>query len=332
MADADSDLKRTKVQTATEELVICDAHMHVWDQLETVSKFNNHILGDCGTYLPQDYRKDLQCPKLRACVHVEAFPTNLVEETRWVDSLKSSEFPLGAIVANANISLQKEGPNSRSMQEEGMDALVDVLKRHKETSTLVRGIRWVLNYEPNWPQVYRNDYFTDPQFRAGYEKLKEYGLSFDLQCNPHQLTDAAAFAKDFPDVPVNLNHIGSLKLEGDDQERERRMNLWREGMKSLAALPHVHCKLSMFAYTLPNWWETDEGKTSIKGIVHEVIDMFGASRCMFASNFPAEDAPCRAELYANFKAMVSDLPTDVQEGLFFRNAERFYRIEFTDPA
>jgi len=162
MADADSDLKRTKVQTATEELVICDAHMHVWDQLETVSKFNNHILGDCGTYLPQDYRKDLQCPKLRACVHVEAFPTNLVEETRWVDSLKSSEFPLGAIVANANISLQKEGPNSRSMQEEGMDALVDVLKRHKETSTLVRGIRWVLNYEPNWPQVYRNDYFTDP--------------------------------------------------------------------------------------------------------------------------------------------------------------------------
>merc|ERR1712176_442477 len=48
---------------------------------------------------------------------------------------------------------------------------------------------------------------------------------------------------------------------------------------------------------------------------------------MFASNFPAEDEPCRNELYANFKSMVQDLSKDVQEGLFFRNAERFYKIE-----
>merc|ERR1711893_198095 len=145
------------------------------------------------------------------------------------------------------------------MQAEGMEALESILAMHKSTSGLLRGIRWVLNHEPNWPQVHRGDYFTDPQFRAGYQKLQEHGLSFDLQCNPHQLKDAAAFMKDFPAVPVVLNHIGCLKLEGDAVEQEQQMVVWREGMKALASLPHVSCKLSMLAYTLPEWWTSEKG-------------------------------------------------------------------------
>merc|ERR1711953_1478270 len=81
----------SRLFTMAEELEVCDAHMHCWDQHEKVSKFNNHILGDCGSYLPDDYRKDLLYTpgtlKLRSCVHVEAFPTDQVEETRWLDSL-----------------------------------------------------------------------------------------------------------------------------------------------------------------------------------------------------------------------------------------------------
>merc|ERR1711972_239665 len=156
------------------------------------------------------------------------------------------------------------------------------------------------------------------------------GLSFDLQANPHQLVDAATFLKDFPNVPVVLNHVASLKLEGDADLDSDTGKVWREGMKALAALPHVYCKLSMLAYTVPGWWKTDEGKEKAKRVVRETIDMFGAERCMFASNFPAEDEPCRKELYANFKSMVQDLSAEVQEGLFFRNAERFYKIEYAE--
>jgi predicted TIM-barrel fold metal-dependent hydrolase len=314
----------------TEELEVCDAHMHCWDQLEKVTKFNNQILGDCGTYLPEDYRSDLLYNpgklKLRSCVHVEAFPTDQVEETRWLDSLKSPEFPLCAIVANANISLQKENEKSTSMQAEGMEALEDVLQRHKSTSGLLRGIRWVLNYDPHWPQVHRNDYFTDPQFREGYKKLQEHGLSYDLQLNPHQMQAAAEFFKDFPEVPVCLNHVGCLKLADDVGLDSEVGTLWREGMKSLAALPWVYCKLSMLAYTLPGWWNTDAGKEKAKQVVLATIEIFGVDRCMFASNFPAEDAACRKDLYANFKWMVKDFSAEQQEALFFRNAERFYKI------
>merc|ERR1712039_757578 len=233
----------------------------------------------------------------------------------------SAEFPVAAIVANANISLQKENDKSHSTQKEGMEALEDVLARHKKTAPgLLRGIRWVLNHEPNWPQTYRGDYWTDPQFIAGYKKLEEHGLTFDLQLNPHQLKDAAAFFKQYPGVPVVLDHIACPK-EADDVEA------WKAGMKELAAVPHVYCKLSMLSYTLPDWWTSAEGKEKAKKYVRDSIDVFGADRCMFASNFPAEPAGIgRKELYANFKDMVADLSKEVQDGLFYKNAEKFYRI------
>lgn len=309
-------------------LVVCDCHMHCWDQLERTSKFNNHILGECGTYLPEDYARDMSLVKVRSVVHVEAFPTDQVQETAFLESLASPEFPLMAIVANANVSLQKENEKSRSTQAEGLEALVDVLSRHKAASRRLRGVRWVMNHEPNWPQTHRGDYWTDPQFRAGYAKLEEFGLSFDLQLNPHQLLAAAGFFKDFPGIPVNLNHVACLKLEGSDEEQEQQLQVWRKGMRALAALPHMHCKLSMLAYTVPDWWASDAGKAKARKVVRETIDIFGAGRCMFASNFPAEPAgPCREATYRCFQEWVMDLPSDVQEGLFFKNAERFYKIE-----
>jgi len=323
MAEADGDDRCQSV------LQVCDAHMHCWDQQEKVTKFNNHILGDCGSYLPSDYREDMQLIggelKLRSCVHVEAFPTDQVEETRWIQSLRSEAFPVAAIVANANISLQKENDKSHSTQAEGMEALEDVLARHKARAPeLLKGIRWVLNHEPNWPQTHRGDYFTCPHFRKGFEKVQEHGLRFDLQLNPHQMKDAAAFFKEFPDVPVVLDHIGN-PLPTDDVEA------WQEGLKALAALPHVFCKLSMLAYTVPDWWLSDDGKATAKTYIRSTIDIFGPERCMFASNFPAEPAGIgRKELWRNFVDMVADLPQDSREALFFGTAERFYGIESTN--
>merc|ERR1712107_138482 len=129
---------------AAERIIVCDAHMHCWDEHgigareevpEEVRRrrraegFNNQILGQCGTYLPEDYLKDMVLEggelELRSIVHVEAFPTDQVKETEWVDSLAAPElgFPLMAIVANANISLQPENEKSTSMQRPGMEAL-----------------------------------------------------------------------------------------------------------------------------------------------------------------------------------------------------------------
>jgi predicted TIM-barrel fold metal-dependent hydrolase len=60
--------------------------------------------------------------------------------------------------------------------------------------------------------------------------------------------------------------------------------------------------------------------------VREVIAMFGASRVMFASNFPV-DGLCAsfATLFNGFREIVRDLPRADQQALFCDNARRIYR-------
>ena len=208
----------------------------------------------------------------------------------------------------------------------------------QSASSRVVSIRWVLNHEPSWPQVHRGDYVTtDPEFKKGFAKLHEHGLNFDLQTNPHQLKDTAAFLAGFPDTKVVVNHIGCLKLPGDGlvttagdaQEKEDEvMKVWREGMAAMAALPQVYCKLSMLHYTLPFWWNSEEKKAKVKAIVLELIAMFGANRCMFASNYPADRVPegTLKQHYDGFVWMVDELSFEDKKALFHDTAAEFYRI------
>lgn len=59
-------------------------------------------------------------------------------------------------------------------------------------------------------------------------------------------------------------------------------------MTALAALPHVHVKLSGLAYIRSEWVTDPAAHAVVKGLVREIVALFGASRCMFASNFPVD--------------------------------------------
>jgi predicted TIM-barrel fold metal-dependent hydrolase len=61
--------------------------------------------------------------------------------------------------------------------------------------------------------------------------------------------------------------------------------------------------------------------------VRATIEIFGAPRCMFASNFPV-DGLCATfdAIFSGFKAIVRDLPAVDQRGLFHDNAVRIYRL------
>ena len=107
--------------------------------------------------------------------------------------------------------------------------------------------------------------------------------------NPHQLKDAATFLSQFPNTRVVLDHIGTLKLptKGDGESGsdalESALSVWREGMSALAQLKNVHVKISMLSFARKDWHCSEEGRAEIRGIVREVIAMFGAERCMFAT-------------------------------------------------
>lgn len=320
---------------------ICDPHMHQWDTVgETGRPNNNHILGDVGCYVAEHYADQFSALNVTAAVHVEAFPTNQVAETTFVMDLINGGSPIRGIVANANISMQDEGPASTSEQKPGMNELQKVLEGHvaeagPSQGGYLKGIRWVLNYEPSWPQVHRGDYFTDSQFASGFQLLAQHKLSFDLQCNPHQLVQAATFFSAHPDVPVIINHVGCLKLSDEygrssltSSDDKEALETWRAGMKAMAALPHVYVKLSMLSYSVKDFWKNEQAITKVGELVHEIVNLFTPSRCMFASNFPVDgfDGCTPDTLYSIFMKWAEPFTAKEQQALFHTTATLVYRL------
>ena len=96
--------------------------------------------------------------------------------------------------------------------------------------------------------------------------------------------------------------------------------------------------LSCIWHAYIGWYECDVKESFLKSLVLEVIDLFGAERCMFNSNFHINGAvsdsdgimdsgPSIVELYNRFHSWVEHVLTaNEQELLFFRTAKKFYRI------
>ncbi|MFT4091588.1 MAG: amidohydrolase family protein, partial [Asticcacaulis sp.] len=182
----------------------------------------------------------------------------------------------------------------------------------------VRGIRQILNWHPDANLTYTpRDLLKDDAFLKGYGLLAKYGLSFDLQIYPNQMTDAAALAARHPDIPVIINHLG-MPVD----RTPGGISFWEQGMKQLAALDHVSVKISGLGFGDRNW-----SIDSARDIILKTIEIFGTDRAMFASDFPTD------KLFANYKnqlgvfdELTRDLSETERDNLFAANALRIYRI------
>lgn len=317
---------------------IIDPHHHF---LEPQSNAFQGFLKSLGVpmYGADAYLADLASVPIKKSVHVEAMPDDGVAEVEWVDRLvQEGKAPtVGAIVAQCDLSA-----DDASAQ---LDAI-------KAASSLVRGIRYILDYDgpfdgTNATHVgvsrFGKDMLRDPAaaplFERGFALLAAKGLSYDLQCAPAQLPAAAAMCARHPGVTVVIDHLGKprhLKGDGGDGDA-RELAVWREGMALMAALPQVHVKLSMLGYSVPGWSSDPAKEAFLRDLVREIIKLFGAKRCMFASNFHVngavsdgdgaeETGPTVPELYAAFARWVEDLPEGEQARLFAGTAAEVYRL------
>jgi predicted TIM-barrel fold metal-dependent hydrolase len=165
--------------------------------------------------------------------------------------------------------------------------------------------------------VDRPDLIRTAAWRRGFGLLRRFGLSFDLQLYPAQMHDAAALAHEYPDVPIILNHAG-MPVDRDDQG----LDLWRRGMRELAAAPNVAVKISGLGVADRHWT-----LKSIRPFVLETIEAFGVSRCMFASNFPVDKLWSDFDrLYGAFREITRPFSEAERRQLFHDNAARYYRL------
>ncbi len=292
-----------------------DPHHHLWD-LErhrypwlTQKPQPLEVCGDvtpiAKSYLLADYLEDMRNQNLVKSVHVDAGfdPVDPIAETAWLQDLAGRQgFPHG-IVARAEL----DRPDVER-----------ILAGHRRFANL-RGIRHIVNWHPDPAKTFvrRPDLLTDDRWLAGFALLRKYDLSFDLQLYPGQMEDAARLASEHPDTLIILNHAG-MPVDRDSEGIAQ----WRRGMRALAANPNVSVKISGLG--MLDWrWTTD----SIGRFVLETIDIFGADRSMFASNFPVDKLYSPLDtLYSAFRSLTASFSPDERDKLFYANAERLYRL------
>jgi predicted TIM-barrel fold metal-dependent hydrolase len=178
----------------------------------------------------------------------------------------------------------------------------------------VRSIRHKPRANPR-PGMAEPGGMTDSAWRRGFAQLAPLGLRFDLQTPWWHMGEAAALARDFPDTALIINHAG---LPAD--RSAEGLAGWRTAMAQVADCPNVCVKISGIGVPGQAWTAQANG-----AIVRHLIEVFGVTRCMFASNFPV-DSLCGSfeALFGGFGDIVADLSDDEQDALFRRNAIRIY--------
>ena len=133
-----------------------------------------------------------------------------------------------------------------------------------------------------------------------------------------------------------INHIGApLGVGPYAGRRDEVFQVWSKGIAVVASCPNVVVKLggAGSARSGYDWHERAVKPTSeelagvLKPYFEWCIEKFGASRCMFESNFPVEKA---ANVYVvvwnAFKRMTQGYSASERAALFYDTACRAYRI------
>lgn len=175
----------------------------------------------------------------------------------------------------------------------------------------------------------------NPNFIDGLKELAKRGLSFDAACYDPSLPRLTEIIDQVPGLEVIINNTGNLVLvDMTSDERAAATATWRKNLSELAKRPNVSCKIGGFG--MPTWaFEPVTGEDAYIGLAmqwqpyfDDCIEIFGAERCIYGSNFPPDK---RASNYATsinaHKYMMKGYSQAEKEAIFTGNAKRVYKLK-----
>ncbi|MFD7842328.1 amidohydrolase family protein [Nocardia sp. NPDC059764] len=351
-------------------MTVVDAHIHQWDPMTTPREFSalaklfryvpvpidwatrlaprrdREFAGDptpvMHPYLPRDYQTDAGDVPVEAIVHIEVEwvgngPLGPVDETRWVASLPwGVDTPaLGAIMGAAD-------PTAPEFAE--------LLDAHQAASPRFRGVRSRVEYHPDRDvRATRKTpgTLTSAAFLNGFGALADRGLTFEAWVYSGQLPEVTALAERYPDTTIVLNHLatpagifGPVGREtGKTPGQRRELFLrWRDDLTALAAHPNVVSKVSglmmpILGHPVPRRGEPTPVPVLVERIspmLEHALDVFGADRLIWGSNFPVDKPITSIPNAANAVATAlagHGADDKAIEQVFRRNAERIYGLD-----
>lgn len=294
---------------------VVDSHHHLFWDLKNYPWMNRPmrpmIFGDDWTALKTEYqieylKTDFATHNVVKSVHVQAnFDISRpVDETSGLQAIADEHGYPNGIVGHADLT----DPN-----------LEAVLDGHMEHANL-RGIRQQVYWHPTneyWRFVDRQDFCLSTSFRRGLSVLSDRNLTFDFQGYVQQFEDLAMLAKEAANLNICLVHAGMLTATDDSAVTE-----WRDALKVLVPCENVSIKVSgLNTYTR----KLDEAVMDISA--NTALDMFGADRCFFGSNFPVEAMWTSFDDYtAMQKKVLADRSEEENRKFFHDTATTFYSL------
>jgi predicted TIM-barrel fold metal-dependent hydrolase len=201
------------------------------------------------------------------------------------------------------------------------------------------GIRQPLAWDAD-PTLYNPAYPTtetlvdDPAFRQGLALLQSRQVPFEIWAYYHQLPRLGRMARDFPELPIVVNHLGGV-LRNNAHAALDVFQIWQQGITDLASCPNVVIKLSGLGMRLSSFGfdeassspRSEDLATVWKPWVMTVLDHFGPSRCMWGSNFPVDKGSYSYGIGLNaFKLLAAGGSADERHDIFWRTAARHYGL------
>ena len=297
-------------------MTIVDAHHHLWnlDRLaipwlrpDSGERFFGNPAPIRKNYLSQDFTRD-HGGTIQQSVLVEAGrpQEHARQEAAWLQQVIDYPGEPAALVAQARL------------ESADLDEQLECLR----ALSAFRGIRQIIGRSPaEDSKTGTGQLLEDPDWRDGLGMLEHSGASFDLQLIPPQMEKLAAILACHEDLPVALCHCGSpWQLFGGYSEMGP---VWRSGIRKIAELPRLHCKISGLAMFSRPWREEQ-----VAEIIETVLECFGPERCMWGSNFPVDklhvEYSGNLDRYRNALGILSSAD---QAQVFGESARRFYRLE-----
>ena len=319
-------------ETLEPDLPICDPHHHLWDYPGSTYLLPE-LLADTGSGHKVVSTVFVECDAMfRADGPVEMRP---IGETEFVNGV-------AAMAASGNFGPTRAAAGIVSFADLNLGSAVgEVLDAHMAVTERFKGIRHAASWDAS--SKVRNSHSKPDQymlasakFREGFAELGKRNLSFDSWLFHTQITELADLARAFPDTRIILDHFGGpLGIGPYEGKRDEIFAQWKIDVAALAECPNVYAKLgglvmaiNGFGFNKAEQPPTSDALVSATRPWYDyAIEVFGADRCMFESNFPVDKASCSYNvLWNSFKKIASGASAAEKSSLFHDTAVTVYRL------
>lgn len=195
----------------------------------------------------------------------------------------------------------------RPEEDEGFDDWLDECQ-----GLNVHGFRRILHVMPDaLPQT--------PTFRRNLAKIGARGWAFDICVLARQLPIAVDLARACPDQPLVLDHCGVPDIAGGG------FSEWAKGISALAALPHVHVKMSgISAYCAAG----TANEATLQPWVDHVLAAFGPKRMVWGGDWPVVNLGTGLPEWIDLsRDLLSGLSDAEETQVASATARRVYRLD-----